>query len=354
MKRRRILSLSALSLATLLVCCAGNGSSNLQSVEINGEKVLVVDMHLHTGRWKDLPMTQQAFLSGQFPPPLNAFPGQAVDFILSSAGIRNQLNDAQIQAGVLFAVYAPNTVGTTTNELVRDRVADAPTRFLGMGSADITNWSQDSAIQLAKLERDITDYKLIGIKLAHPHMQIALDDPQYFGIYKIAEKLDVPVYVHCGNTPTPNARSDDKATDPAFLEDAIRLHPKARIILGHVGYDFIKHDLGKLDTCIRLAKTYPNVYLEASALGSAGSDPTGQNLPAVYQRFKAEGLVDRVIYGSDGPQRPGFVKDYLNRTINAMKNEGYSIAEMKKVLSGNFIDCFASSLLRVGLNLKAP
>jgi microsomal dipeptidase-like Zn-dependent dipeptidase len=83
------------------------------------------------------------------------------------------------------------------------------------------------------------------------------------------------------------------------------------------------------------------VYLEPSALGSRSSDPSGANLKEVMRRIREASLVDRAIYGSDGPQSPGFVDDYLGRTVAAMREAGYSRDELAAVLAGNFVRVFA-------------
>jgi uncharacterized protein len=62
-------------------------------------------------------------------------------------------------------------------------------------------------------------------------------------------------------------------------------------------------------------------------------------------RLREAGLVDRIIYGSDGPQSPGFVADYLDRTVAAMRRAGYTTDEMRAVLAGNFARVFAVPVL---------
>ena len=79
-----------------------------------------------------------------------------------------------------------------------------------------------------------------------------------------------PLYLHTGSSPFPGTSSEPPYTDPTYLEAAIQSYPGAVFILGHLGYDFGDQQPGSLDACIRLAKTYPNVYLEPSALGSKG------------------------------------------------------------------------------------
>ncbi|MCA9636862.1 MAG: hypothetical protein KC420_12615, partial [Myxococcales bacterium] len=58
--------------------------------------------------------------------------------------------------------------------------------------------------------------------------------------------------------------------------------------------------------------------------------------------IREEGLVDRLIYGSDGPQSPGFVAEYLERTVTAMERAEFSADDARALLSGNFIKVFGA------------
>jgi uncharacterized protein len=344
------LVLGGLVALALLFGCSGGGSTPARTLGVStssGRSLPVIDMHLHTGEWDQIPKPAQDFLRDSLPLPLRLNARGLVNSTLSSDGIKNQLDEAGIAQGVLFAVYAPHSVGVATNELVRDRRDQNPDRFVALASIDVEDWAQHSTARMAQLERALVDYQMIGIKLAHPHMKLGLADPAIFPVYALAERLEVPVYVHIGNSPGPGVDNDRHNTDPVFFEAAIRAHPRCRFILGHVGYDFVGKTLGEFDTVIRLANQYSNVYLEASALGSNTSDPTGANLVEVYRRFKAEGLVDRVLYGSDGPQRPGFVRDYLDKTVAAMTQVGYTEDEMGSVLAKNFQRVFEPALKRI-------
>jgi uncharacterized protein len=86
----------------------------------------------------------------------------------------------------------------------------------------------------------------------------------------------------------------------------------------------------------RLALLYPNVWLEASTIGSPSNDPNGEKLFSVYRYAKAYGLTNRMIYGSDGPQFPGFVQSSLLTTITALERANYTAAEAQLVLEDNF------------------
>ena len=51
-------------------------------------------------------------------------------------------------------------------------------------------------------------------------------------------------------------------------------------------------------------------------------------------------MLDRVVYGSDGPQSPGFVYGSLERSPAAMAGAGYTAEEARAVLSLNFAAVF--------------
>ena len=46
--------------------------------------------------------------------------------------------------------------------------------------------------------------------------------------------------------------------------------------------------------------------------------------------------IGKVIYGSDGPQFPGYTKSHLDRFLTAMKDTGYTAEEIELLLQTNF------------------
>lgn len=324
-----------LPLLLLLVACSPD-----PGVDYLGARVPLVDMHLHTGEWEDIPSGTRRFLAQRFPFPLGLDAGATAASVLSGEGVLGELDKAGASQGVLFAVYAPRSVGITTNELVIEHLAADPARLWGLASLRVDGWRDDRDAQLAALDAALDHPNMIGVKLAHAHQHFRLDDADYFGIYDVAQAHGAPVYLHTGPSPFPGTNQDAPYTDPAFLEEAIVAYPDVSFILGHLGFDFIEGNEGELETCLRLAAAHANVFLEPSAFGSNSGDPDQVRLPHALRRIREEGLVDRVIYGSDGPQSPGFVKTYSERTLYALEEAGYSADEAEAVLSGNFARVF--------------
>jgi len=94
-----------------------------------------------------------------------------------------------VSVGVLFAIYAPRTVGISRNEDVVADVAVHPDRFYGMASLRVDRWNAEEATELAHLRAALGEPGIVGIKLAHAHQQFRMDDPRYFAIYALAAEL---------------------------------------------------------------------------------------------------------------------------------------------------------------------
>ncbi len=311
-----------------------------KGVDYRGTRLAVIDMHLHPGDWTDVPEGTQSYLASRFPFPFGLRPERIAENVLTGEAILGQLDDAAVSAGLLFAVYAPRTVGVASNDLVRRARKADRSRLWGLASLPVDDWDVSGEDALADLAEALEDDGMVGVKLAHAHMHFRMDDPAYWSIYAVALAYDAPVYLHTGSSPFPGTRSEPEYTDPAYLEAAIEAHPRVQFILGHMGYNFIDQQLGYVETAIDLAARYDNVWLEPSALGSRGSDPTGTNLPLVLKKAKNAGVASRIVYGSDGPQSPGFATEYLERTLQAFETAEYTVEEARVALADNATGLF--------------
>jgi predicted TIM-barrel fold metal-dependent hydrolase len=266
-------------------------------------------------------------------------PESLVEETLSAEGIQNELDKGGVERGFLFSVYAPRSVGVSTNEFVVSQIEKSE-RLYGVASLSVDEWEEQGEAQLSILQTVLQHPKMIGIKLAHTHQHFRMDDPRYFPIYEIAGQSQAPVYVHTGPSPFPGTNPAEPYINPLYLEEAIQQYPQTQFILGHMCYDFINRKSDTMERCYQLAQTYDNIWLEPSAFGSRTSDPEGTVLTEMYTYIKENGLIEKMIYGSDGPQSPGFLADYAQRNIEAMRNADYSAAEVERVLSGSAIELY--------------
>jgi predicted TIM-barrel fold metal-dependent hydrolase len=336
---RNVGLLPALCACLLTMVIAGCGRPPDQpGVLIGGQRLAVVDMHLHTGTWEAMTPQFQERVSERVPRALRWVMPYVMPYTLGGKAILREIDNAGISAGGVFALYSPHTTGTATNEFVAGEIALNPQRLFGFASLRVDQWNTNGPEQLAKLEAALKGPgNFVGVKLAHAHQQFRFDDERYYPIYEIAGRLHKPVYLHTGTSPNPGTRTEPPYADPAYLEEAIRRYPDTIFILGHTGYDSYGKTLRFTDAAIRLAVAYPNAYLEPGALGAERAEGV---LDDFLARVRVAGVIPKMIYGSDGPQQPGYVKSHLGRFVAGMQKAGYSVEEMRAILSGNFSRVF--------------
>ncbi len=324
--------------ALIALSMAGCSSEPEQmGVAVNGERLAVVDMHLHTGTWEGSPPRFKERLTSRVPTGLKWTMGIFMDRILTGESILGTLDGAGISAGGVFALWSPATTGIATNDHVAEQIAVNPERLLGFASLRVDHWSLDGAEQLRQMEDAIEQHGMVGIKIAHGHQQFRMDDERFYGIYEIAARQGTLIYLHTGTSPNPGTRTEPPYCDPAYLEDAIQRHPGAIFILGHSGYDSFNRALTYTDSAIDLAQRYPNVYMEPGALGAERAE---QLLHDYLERIRAGGVIEKLIYGSDGPQFPGYVQSHLDAFLAGMQEVGYTTDEMRLILADNFTRVF--------------
>jgi hypothetical protein len=323
-------------------------------VEIDGRSISVIDMHLHPGNYKTMAPTGKAFVTGNLPEPLQIYAPELLDRLSDPwsehVGIVEQTVIAGVDHAVLFAVYAAHSTGTFSNEellAVLDDPRNAGPWAWGLASIDFDDWTPAVAeTRLAGLHDLLVSRpdRLIGIKLAHAHQGVALDDDAYLGVYKIADETNVPVLLHTGFSPFPGTQVDPRFYDPSHLDKVLAMYPDVDIVLSHVG----QGDARAVAHALDLAATHEHVWLEVSALGrplliSASGDPVTTTEPqykTVLASIRERGLIGRTLFASDGPQYSGAVRGYVRKIVDGMHDAGYSVDEIEAVMSGNFKKLF--------------
>jgi predicted TIM-barrel fold metal-dependent hydrolase len=157
------------------------------------------------------------------------------------------------------------------------------------------------------LERALGEFQMKGIKLhpvgnlSHPGSEVTLR------IIRRAAEHRAPVLFHCG---------DEALTTPLQIGIAAEAVPEATIILGHMGGYF------HTDEAIDVARRYPNVYLETSAMP----------YPALIRRAIDEIGPERVLFASDGP---GCLPKL---EVHKVRLAGLSRSEEERVFAANIQD----------------
>jgi len=221
----------------------------------------------------------------------------------------NQMDDLGIQRGVLLGLptewaFMGSLCGG--NEHVRRAVQQNPDRFIGgvyldprdPDSVDTLHRYADAGFRTAKL---------------HPTAGFFLDDSSCFRLYEELDKMGWPVTVHCGLTNVPYADGSGRTTHskyahPIYLDGVVRLFPRIKWIVAHMGWPFF-------DVVWGLVQFNDNVYMDLSG-------PHAQING--FEKIRREGfgftcdvdLFGRMIWGSDGIETLRFfhqTRDTLQR-----------------------------------------
>jgi hypothetical protein len=310
----------------------------------------VIDMHLHTGQWGHQPQSAHAFLTSVQPAAFRVYgPGLTnplQDPYAPHIGIREQLRWGGIDRGVLYATYTHHTVGYMTNRELCAVLTDPRNDgwAIGFASINLDDFSDPDvrAVRVAALASYFEEYPELfrGIKLAHAHQGVALDDVVLADVYQVAATYGVPVVLHTGFSPFPGSQTDPDYYDPIGLTATVEAYPGVNFILAHSG----QGDARAIEHALDLAENNDNVWLELSALGSSlridadgnPTESTGPQYPMVLAAIAERGLADRTIYGSDGPQFSGTVRRYAGEIRDALVVAGFSQAEIDGIMANSF------------------
>lgn len=114
----------------------------------------------------------------------------------------------------------------------------------------------DARVDVTRVEEGLKSgkYRCIKIYLGYVH-QFA-NDASYQPAYALAEKYDVPVVFHTGDTYSTEGKL--KYADPLTIDEVAVEHRKVRFVIAHCGNPFI-------ESAAEVAYKNPNVYLDGSA-----------------------------------------------------------------------------------------
>ncbi|MFY9610410.1 MAG: amidohydrolase family protein [Blastocatellia bacterium] len=164
-------------------------------------------------------------------------------------------------------------------------------------------------------------------------------DKNYQPVYELAEKYDVPVVFHTGDTDSSQAKL--KFADPLTIDEVAVDHPKVRFVLAHSGNPWI-------ESAAEVAYKNPNVYLDGSALliGNLDRMPRGKvdeyvvrPLAWVFGYLEDPG---KLMFGSDWPLTD--INSYVKAFKRAIPREHW-----KAVFHDNAVRVFR---LKIGLRTE--
>lgn len=195
------------------------------------------------------------------------------------------------------------------NDFIAETVKQNPTRFIGLGTVPM----QDADTAIREMERCINELGLKGIEIGTNINGLNLDDPSFTKFFEMAEKWNVPLFVHPWETlgrerfPRHNfmytvGMPSETALAAASLINGgiIERYPNLKLCFAHGGGSF-PYILPRLDQGwnvwphLRQTEHPPSYYAKNFYFDSLNYDP--MNLRYLIERFGH----DKIVMGSDYP-----------------------------------------------------
>ena len=153
------------------------------------------------------------------------------------------------------------------------------------------------------------------------------EDPDFLAVLEMAETLDLPVNIHCGE-PVGHTYAGKDSTSLAPLPELIRTHPDLKLILAHLGGGLPFYEMNR-----RYFGRFANVRYDMAA------NPLLYNIRVLRAVVDLIGE-DRLLFGSDFPLllypskcRKADMSLFLR---DIRENAGFFAAEYEKIMSSNF------------------
>jgi hypothetical protein len=159
-----------------------------------------------------------------------------------------------------------------------------------LGLAEDTSYSE--------AEASIKSGKFSCMKVYLGYIYKYATDKTYKPFYKLAEKYDIPVVFHTGDTVTKDGKI--KYSDPMAIDEVAVDNPKVKFIIAHCGNPWIQ-------TAAEIAYKNENVYLEGSAFLAGNIDEMSEDkiqksvIEPIQWIFNYIENPQKLMFGSDWP-----------------------------------------------------
>ena len=147
---------------------------------------------------------------------------------------------------------------------------------------------QDERTMTDEIMNRVNNNGAKGIKLHPNSQQFFPNDHRLWPAYQTAGQIGLPVMCHAGKFAT-----RIQYAQPKHFKEVLATFPNLTLVMAHLGQGF-------LDETRSLARTYPNLFFDCSAIVSAADTARGISDTELTNLIKEIG-VERVMFGSDFP-----------------------------------------------------
>ena len=215
------------------------------------------------------------------------------------AELKKQFEQNNVVLGIGMGVDKSGEAPHTNPQIIYHGAAEFPPflmQCLGVDASVIT--PEYAAEVLESFERKMNEPTTAGIKIYTGYQPFYATDEIYRPFYKLAQKYEVPVVFHMGDTA--NSMGRLKYSHPLIVDEVAVDFPQVKFVIAHCGTPWIVD-------AVEVAAKNKNVYIDLSGLMEGRFEAKAQiehfkpYLDVFRTWFNYLGNYKKLMYGSDWP-----------------------------------------------------
>jgi len=223
------------------------------------------------------------------------------------------MDQGGIDKMLISAWSAPRNV-MISNDEVAGFVSEAPDRFVGVGSVDISKPME----AVREIRRCIRELGFKAIRVLPWLWEAPPTDRRFYPVYVACAEEGVPFCTQIGHT---GPLMPSEVGRPIYLDQVALDFPELSIVGGHIGYPWT-------DEAIAVATKHENVFIDTSAY-------TVRRYPAQLVDFIKGHGASKVLFGTNYPMITG------KKALDGLDTLGLSSKAQEQFLSLNAKRVFA-------------
>lgn len=210
---------------------------------------------------------------------LNHYADENLDALGASvAKLQATMRRNRIDVAVILTSYRISPGRPSTRQVV-DAVKGIPSLRVVAG----VPFETLGAEKIVELDGMLAEGSICGLKLYPGYEPFYPADPKLEPVYQLAEKYDVPVMIHCGDTYS--VKGKVKYAHPLHVDEVAVDHPGVKFVICHLGNPW-------LTDCMEVVYKNPNVQADISGLVLG-------NFSERFELFMRRQLQDLLVWGVD-------------------------------------------------------
>jgi predicted TIM-barrel fold metal-dependent hydrolase len=210
---------------------------------------------------------------------LNHYADENVDALATSiTTLQATMRRNRIDSAVILTSYKISPGRPSTRQVV-DAVKGIPSLRVVAGVPFETLGSE----KIIELDGMLAEGSVCGLKLYPGYEPFYPADPKLEPVYQLAEKYDVPVMIHCGDTYS--VKGKVKYAHPLHVDEVAVDHPGVKFVICHLGNPW-------LTDCMEVVYKNPNVQADISGLVLG-------NFSERFELYMRRQLQDLLVWGVD-------------------------------------------------------